>query len=93
MVFASCSLAACLRILRSGQARHIEQVLHEAELHGYAPLGLNAKLIRLEWKQTTDGSCPLKEMGEIERATRSHGLALIARRAALCSLASGTAGK
>ena len=78
----------------SDQARQdIEQVLREAEVHGYAPLGLNAKLIRLEWKQTTDGSCPLKEMGEIERAARSHGLALIARRAVLCSLASKAAGK
>jgi tetratricopeptide (TPR) repeat protein len=69
----------------SDQARRgIERVVQEAEKHGYAPLGMNAKLARLEWKQSTAGSCPLNELKELERAARSHGLALIARRAALC---------
>jgi tetratricopeptide (TPR) repeat protein len=78
----------------SGQAKQgIERILHEAESHGYAPLGMNAKLARLEWKQSITHSCPLDEARNLERAARSQGLALIARHAALCSPESRASGQ
>lgn len=88
--FARTQLASGL----SDQAKQgIEQVLHEAELHGYTSLGMNAKLARLEWKRNTAGSCPIEEIRDLERSARSHGLALIARRTALCSSSGRVAGR
>jgi tetratricopeptide (TPR) repeat protein len=83
------ALAVARTQLASGQSeqaeqakRGIDQVLLEANSHGYAALGLKARLARLEWNQSL-GRSSSEEARELERAARSKGLALLARQAAL----------
>jgi tetratricopeptide (TPR) repeat protein len=64
--------------------RGIDQVLLEANSHGYVALGLKAKLARLERSQSL-GHSNAEEIKEVERAARTKGLALLARHAALCA--------